>query len=84
MLEIRGGDPPPIYLEDSVAFNNLIAGKSMKLGSALVPKFVKKLDEVPIIELPPQHPIHIAVSLADRALVDQFTGLWPSPNTTDN
>ena len=46
MLEVGGGDPPPIYLEDSVAFNNLIAGKSMKPVSSSVPKFVKKLDEV--------------------------------------
>ena len=51
MLEVGGGAPPPNSLEDSVAFSNLIVGKSMKLGSALVPKFVKKLDEVPIIEL---------------------------------
>ena len=84
MLEVGGGDPPSIYLEDSIAFSNLIAEKSMKLESTPVPNFVKKLDEVPIIELPLQHPIHIVVSMADRALVDQFTGLWPCPNTTNN
>ena len=84
MLKVGGGAPPSNSLEDSVAFSNLIAGKSMKPRYAPIPKFVKKLDEVPIIELLPQHPMHIVVSLADRALVGQFTGLWPPPNTTDN
>jgi len=27
--------------------------------------------------------MHITVSLVDRALVEQFTGLWPSPRTID-
>ena len=55
------GDPPPASLDDSVASSNLIAGRSMEYGSGPVPKFVKKLDEVPIIDLPPQHPMHIVV-----------------------
>ena len=84
MLEVGGGAPPPNSLEDYVAFSNLIVEKSMKPRSAPVPKFVKKLDEVPIIELPLQHPIHIVASVEDRALVDQLTAIWPSPNTTDN
>ena len=63
MPEDGSGAPPPNSLEDSVAFINLIAGKSMKPRSAPVPNFVKKLDEVPFIELPLQHPIHIAVSV---------------------
>ena len=84
MLEVGGGAPPPNSLEDFVAFSKLITWKTLKPIYAPVQNFVKKLNEVPIIELPLQHPIHIAVSVADRALVDQFTGLWPSPNTTDN
>ena len=66
------------------AFRKLIADNSLKPSSATVPNFVKKLDEILVIDLPPQHPMHIVVSLADRALVGQFTGLWPSPNTIDN
>jgi hypothetical protein len=49
-----------------------------------MPKFVKKLEEVPVIDLPPAQPMSVVVSLADRALVGQFTGLWPSPRTTEN
>ena len=69
---------------DADAFHKLIASSSLKPSSVIVPNFVKKLDEIPVIDLPPQHPMHIAVSLVDRALVGQFIGLWYSPNTIDN
>jgi hypothetical protein len=48
------------------------------------PSFVKKLDSILEIELPPDHPMRVAVSLSDRGLVGQFMGLWPSVQTTDN
>ena len=65
-------------------FRSLISGKSKTDQALSIPKFVNKIDEVPIIDLPPQHPMHVVVSLADRALVGQFTRLWPSPKTMDN
>lgn len=40
-------------------------------------------ENIPEISLPPETPIQVALSLAERALVGQFTGLWPSPKTTE-
>jgi hypothetical protein len=57
---------------------------SKKLPPAEPPSFVKKLDSIPEIELPPDHPMRVAISLSDRGLVGQFMGLWPSARTTDN
>lgn len=46
-------------------------------------KFVKKLENISKVSLPPEGPIKVALSLAKRALVGQFTGLWPSPKATE-
>ena len=46
-----------------------------------IPKFVKKLDEVPEIALPEEQPIEISLALAERGLIGQFMGLWPSTKT---
>jgi hypothetical protein len=51
---------------------------------AAPPSFVKRLDSIPKIDLPPDHPMRVVVSLSDRGLVGQFMGLWPSTRTTDN
>ena len=67
----------------SAAFFSLIASLPKKKKSD-ASKFVKKLDDVPEVILPPEGPIQVALSLADRALVGQFTGLWPSPKSTEN
>ena len=64
------------------AFNQILAGLPQKKRSE-ASKFVKKLDEIPEISLPPEAPIQVALSLADRGLIGQFTGLWPSPKTTE-
>ena len=79
-----GERPPPGPNAEILAFKALIVGRSKVLPQSTIPKFVKRLDEVPTIDLPPLHPIQVAISLADQALVGQFTGLWPSPKTTDN
>jgi len=47
-------------------------------------KFVKHWDDIPEISLPPEGLIKVALSLAERALVGQFTSLWPSPKSTEN
>jgi hypothetical protein len=75
--------PPPPPPSAADAFNLLLASlpKKKKCEAA---KFVKKLDDIPEISLPPEGPIQVALSLADRALVGQFTGLWPSPKSTEN
>jgi hypothetical protein len=72
--------PPP---DAEAAFSSLLASLPKKKKPE-ASKFVKKLDDVPEVNLPPEGPIQVALSLADRALVGQFTGLWPSPKSTEN
>jgi hypothetical protein len=74
--------PPPPSAEEA-AFARLVNVQGKKKDFVPPPKFVKKLDAIPEIALPSEKPIHMAVSLADRALIGQFTGLWPTPRTTD-
>ena len=75
--------PPPTPPFAGEAFKMLLATLPKKKKSEAT-KFVKKLDDIPEISLPPEGPIHVALSLMDRALVGQFTGLWPSPKTTES
>ena len=76
-----GASPPSSSVE---AFRRLLAPPGMKLATKEAPKFVKKLDSIPEIALPEEQSIKIALALAERGLVGQFTGLWPSPKTTDD
>ena len=66
------------------AFDRLISSHNRRSGKGEPPKFVKRLEDVPEVTLPPEETIRVALSLADQALIGQFTGLWPSPKTTDN
>jgi len=50
----------------------------------VVPKFIKKLEEIPEIALPEEKPMKIALALAQKGLVGQFMGLWPSTKTTND
>jgi hypothetical protein len=52
----RGAAPlPPPSAEAS--FRKLLAAQGKKLPPAAPPSFVKKLDSIPEIELPPDHPM---------------------------
>jgi hypothetical protein len=62
----------------------LLLTQGKKKEGGMLPKFVKKLKELPVIGLPPAQPMRVVISLADMALVRQFTGLWPSPRTAEN
>lgn len=42
---------------------------------------MKKLDVLQEVHLPPTIPRKAAISLAEKGLIGQFTGLWPSPKT---
>jgi hypothetical protein len=80
-----GGIPAPSStksIED--AFRRLIHSQGKKTSPPEIPKFIKKLDEIPEIALPEGNPMKIAVALANRGLVGQFMGLWPSTKTTDD
>jgi hypothetical protein len=80
-----GGESPPLpppSTEDS--FCRLLVAQGKKLSPSAPPNFVKKLDSIPEIELPPDYPMKVVVSLFDRGLVRQFMGLWPSTRNTDS
>jgi hypothetical protein len=63
------------------AFASLIPENITERIRPSASKFIKKLDEIPEVSLPPALPRRAAVALAERGLVGQFTGLWPSPRT---
>ena len=41
------------------------------------------LDCIPIVELPIAETCRSTVNIADRGLIEQFTGLWPSPKSVE-
>ena len=75
--------PPLPPSSDAVAFLKLLASLPKKKAPE-VAKFVKQLEDIPEISLPPEGPIQVALSLAKCALVGQFIGLWPSPKCTES
>ena len=85
MAVLGGGNPPPsITLSDEEAFKRLVTAAGKKTSTPPIPKFIKKLEAIPEIVLPEEKPIKIALALAERGLVGQFMGLWPSTRTTDD
>jgi hypothetical protein len=81
MAAFGGGLPPPTA---SDAFNLLLRPSGSKPKVPAVANFIKKLESIPEIDLPGEIPIKVALALADRGLVGQFMGLWPSTKTTDD
>jgi hypothetical protein len=65
------------------AFKALVRSAGPKTKPSIPSKFVKKMEEVPTLELSPEQPCNFALYLAEKALVGKFTGLWPSPKTVD-
>lgn len=63
---------PPLSSEE--AFRCLLSQKGKKRPTPEVPKFIKKLEEIPEIALQEDQPIKIALALADRGLVGKFMG----------
>lgn len=82
------GDPhsstQPGIKENAEAFESLTAENGARRNRQSVNKFVKKLKSIPEISLPPTFPRRASISLAERGLVGQFTGLWPSPKLVKN
>jgi hypothetical protein len=78
-----GAIPNPSPLPELEAFRKLVAAASKRTPSAVQQKFVKKLDSIPSVELPLEETCRTTVNLADRGLIGQFTGLWPSPKSVD-
>jgi len=81
-LEWLGTPPPPPDPENHAElFASLIPDNASAKTRPSVSKFIKKLDEIPEVSLPPSLPRKSAITLAKRGLVGQFTGLWPSPRS---
>lgn len=80
--EAPPSSPPPTS-SSTDAFNCLLEGLPKKKHVEAA-KFVKKLDDIPEISLRPETSIQVALSLSERALIGQFTGLWPSPKSTES
>jgi hypothetical protein len=80
----RASSPPhpPPPLPNDVAFSVLINSLPKKKKKECS-KFVKRLEEMSEVSLPPDIPIQIALSMSEHVLVGQFTGLWPSPKATE-
>jgi hypothetical protein len=72
------GSPTPLPSEID-AFKKLFVACNKQPASDSLQKFVKKLDNIPSIDLPIEETCRSALNLAERELIGQFTGLWPSP-----
>jgi len=71
-----GGDP-----ELQRAFSILVKSLPPQRPRPAATKFVKKLDVLQEVQLPPTIPRMATISLAEKGLIGKFTGLWPSPRT---
>jgi hypothetical protein len=65
------------------AFKSLVRSAGPKSKPSLSSKFVKKMEEIPSLELDPEEPCKLALLLAENALIGKFTGLWPSPKAVE-
>jgi len=65
------------------AFEALVQASKPRAATLPPSKFVKKLDEIPTVELSSSDPCRKAVQLAENALIGKFTGLWPSPKSVE-
>jgi hypothetical protein len=65
------------------AFKNLVRSAGPKSKPSLSSKFVKKMEEIPSLELSPEAPCEFALLLAENTLIGKFMGLWPSPKTVE-
>ena len=83
MAALGGGDPPPPPSAELDAFRRLVASGGKRTAPFTVPKFIKKLEEIPEIGLPESTSVKISLAMSERGLVGQFMGLWPSAKTTD-
>ena len=76
--------PPPADSPPEVtAFRKLIASGTKRPPSATQQKFIKRMDTIPSVALPEEDTCKSALNLAERGLIGQFTGLWPSPKSVE-
>ena len=68
MTSQDGGEPPPPPSPAS-AFNKLLTACLKKTAQEESTSFVKRLEAIPEICLPPEQPMKVAISLSERGLV---------------
>jgi hypothetical protein len=73
-------DPPP----EVQAFRKMVETGAKRPPSATQQKFVRKMDSIPTVALPEEETCKAALNLAERGLIGQFMGLWPSPKTVED
>jgi hypothetical protein len=84
MMSGGGSLPPPDFDSDASAFWSLVSSL-WKSSAKLIPtRIVKKLDQLPEVCLPSATSRHKALALAERGLIGQFTGVWPSLHSMKN
>lgn len=66
---------------DADVFSALVKSLQPQRTRPTLSKFVKQLDGLQEVVLPPLIPRMAALSLAEQGLIGQFIGLWPSPKT---
>lgn len=76
-----GGTLPPPLPPELEAFHRLVAPCGKRKGGPSQ-RFVKKVD-IPSVEPPADRTCRSALNLAERGLIGQFIGLWPSPKVID-
>ena len=77
-----GWDPPLPLPPELDAFKRLVASCGKRKGGPSQ-KFVKKV-EIPSVELLAYRICRSTLNHAERGLICQFTGLWPSPEAIDS
>ena len=65
------------------AFKALVRSAGSRAKAAPPAKFVKKMDEIPSLELSPSDQCRMALTLSEKSLIGKFTGLWPSPKVVE-
>ena len=70
-------------LDPLEAFKALVRSAGPKSKPSFSSKFVKKMEEIPSLELSPEEPCTLSLLLAEKALIGKFTGSWPSPKAVE-
>jgi hypothetical protein len=79
-----GSKAPPPPGPEVKEFRNLLAVAGKRPISGSQQKIVKKLDNIPTVELSMEETCRSALNLAERGLIGQFTGLWPSSKAVED
>jgi len=68
-------DPPLEGVDSQKAFSKLVKSLPPQRRRPALTRFVKKLDVLQEVQLPPVLPRMAALSLVEKGLIGQFTGL---------